>query len=618
MSFLKKYKRYSLILFDALLVVFSYSILPLIFHGNTDCRPGRKLILLTICIHILLMFLFKCYENILKYSNAKEILKTALVGFCTLMLINPVAVIFKVHVIEGQYLFMAIMIMIWSSIFFRMAIKYYTHYITLNNKNASKGNLLIVGAGSAGRIVFEETQISKSLNYNVVGYIDDDDEKTGNRINGVKVLGTRNDIVEVCEKYNVTNIIIAIPSMESAEMQKLVTICSETNCKVQVLPGYDEFIDGRLSKEELAKNVRDVDIEDLLERDSIILDNKQLSEILTGKTVLVTGGGGSIGSELCRQIVKYNPGKLVIVDIYENNAYDIQNELRSNYPNLNLDVIIASVRDYDKLELIFDSYRPDMVYHAAAHKHVPLMEFSPDEAIKNNVFGTFNVAKCADKFGVNTFTLISTDKAVNPTNVMGATKRICEMIVQSFQTVSKTEFVAVRFGNVLGSNGSVIPLFKKQIENGGPVTVTHRDITRFFMTIPEASQLVLQASAFAEGGEIFVLDMGKPVKIYHLAEKLIKLSGYEPDKDIKIEVTGLRPGEKLYEELLMDEEGLKNTQNSKIFIGKPIFTDFEVLTAELEKLEEAINNPDKMEIKRIISQMVDTYRPDFECCNSKI
>ncbi len=616
MSFLKKYKRYSLVFFDALLVVFSYSILPLIFHGNTDCRAGRKLILLTICIHILLMFLFKRYENILKYSNAKEILKTALVGFCTLLLINPVAVLFKVHVIGGQYQFIAIMIMIWSSIFFRMAIKYYTNYVSLNNKNATKGNLLIVGAGSAGRMVFEETQISKSLNYNVVGYIDDDDEKNGNRINGVKVLGSRSEIVEVCQKYNVTNIIIAIPSMETAEMQKLVTICSETNCKVQVLPKYEEFIEGRLTKEELAKNVRDVDIEDLLERDAIVLDNKQLSEILTGKTVLVTGGGGSIGSELCRQIVKYNPGKLVIVDIYENNAYDIQNELKSNHPNLNLDVVIASVRDYDKLELIFDSYRPDMVYHAAAHKHVPLMEFSPDEAIKNNVFGTFNVAKCADKFGVNTFTLISTDKAVNPTNVMGATKRICEMIVQSFQTVSKTEFVAVRFGNVLGSNGSVIPLFKRQIQNGGPVTVTHKDITRFFMTIPEASQLVLQASAFAEGGEIFVLDMGKPVKIYHLAEKLIKLSGYEPDKDIKIEVTGLRPGEKLYEELLMDEEGLKNTQNSKIFIGKPIFTDFEALTAELNKLQEAINNPDKMEIKRIISRMVDTYKPDFDCCNS--
>ncbi len=615
MSFLKKYKRYALVLVDAFFIVFSYAVLPLIFHGNAYARPGRKLILLTVCIHIFLMLIFKRYENLLKYTNSRETFKIAGVGFFTLILIKPAAVILNIAVIDGPYLFIAIMIMIWVSIFFRMCVRYYTHYIRTHNKNSSKGNLLIVGAGSAGRMIFEETQVSQSLNYNVVGYIDDSDEKVGNRINGIKVLGTRADIVKVCEKYNVTNIIIAIPSLESTEMQRLVTICSETNCKVQVLPGYDEILSDKATKENVVSAVRDVNIEDLLERDSIVLDNKQLSQILTAKTVLVTGGGGSIGSELCRQIVKFNPAKLVIVDIYENNAYDIQNELKRNYPELKLDVIIASVRDYEKLELIFDEYKPDMVYHAAAHKHVPLMEFSPDEAIKNNVFGTFNVAKCADKFGVNTFTLISTDKAVNPTNVMGATKRICEMIVQSFQTVSKTEFVAVRFGNVLGSNGSVIPLFKKQIENGGPVTVTHKDITRFFMTIPEASQLVLQASAFAEGGEIFVLDMGKPVKIYHLAQKLIKLSGYEPDKDIKIEITGLRPGEKLYEELLMDEEGLKNTQNAKIFIGKPIFTDFEVLKAKLEKLEDAINNPDKNEIKKIISQMVDTYKPDFECCD---
>ncbi len=616
MSFLKKYKRYTLCLFDICFIVFSYSVLPLFFFNDPGSRPGKKLILLTVVLHIFLMFLFKRYDNILKYNNSRESFKIAGVGFLTLFLVNPVATVFHIPVIAGQYLFIAIMSMIWMSIIFRMTFRYYTYYIRLNHRDASKGNLLIVGAGSAGRMIYEQTFVSKSFNYNVVGYIDDDEEKNGNRINGVKVLGKRKDIIKVCEKYKVTNIIIAIPSMEASELQKLVTLCSETNSKVQVLPAYDELFAENVSRETVVNAVRDVNIEDLLERDSIVLDNKQLSEIITDKTVLVTGGGGSIGSELCRQIAKFSPKKLVILDIYENNAYDIQNELKRAYPSLSLDVVIASVRDYEKLEIIFETYKPDMVYHAAAYKHVPLMEFSPDEAIKNNVFGTFNVAKCADKFKVNTFTLISTDKAVNPTNVMGATKRICEMIVQSFETVSETEFVAVRFGNVLGSNGSVIPLFKKQIANGGPVTVTHKDITRFFMTIPEAAQLVLQASAFADGGEIFVLDMGKPVKIYHLAQKLIRLSGYEPDVDIKIEVTGLRPGEKLYEELLMDEEGLKNTQNAKIFIGKPIFTDFEELKLDLKKLEEAINNPDKMAVKRIISQIVDTYKPDYEHCEA--
>ncbi len=616
MSLLKKYKRYALVLFDILFIIFSYSILPVVFWGNKHSFLGRRLILLTIVVHISLMFIFRRYENILKYSNANESFKLAGVGFLTLFLVPPIASFLHIPIADGAYYFIAIMITIWASIFFRMCIKYYTNYLRVHNRNSVKGNLLVVGAGSAGRMIFEETQISKSLNYNVVGYIDDSEEKVGNRINGVKVLGTRKDIVKVCEKYSVTNIIIAIPSLMTSELQKLVTLCSETNCKVQVLPSYDEILKDSINKTNVMNAVRDVNIEDLLERDSIKLDNKQLSEILTGKTVLVTGGGGSIGSELCRQIAKYNPGKLVILDIYENNAYDIQNELRRTYPEMKLDVVIASVRDYEKLELIFETYKPDMVYHAAAHKHVPLMEFSPDEAIKNNVFGTYNVAKCADKYKVNTFTLISTDKAVNPTNVMGATKRICEMIVQSFQTVSDTEFVAVRFGNVLGSNGSVIPLFKKQIANGGPVTVTHKDITRFFMTIPEASQLVLQASAFAQGGEIFVLDMGKPVKIYHLAQKLIKLSGYEPDVDIKIEITGLRPGEKLYEELLMDEEGLKNTENSKIFIGKPIFADFEELKVSLKKLEEAFNNPDKKHIKELISQIVDTYKPDYNDCEA--
>ena len=433
----------------------------------------------------------------------------------------------------------------------------------------------------------------------------------GRYIGNYKVRGNRKEILGVCEKYRVEVIIIAIPSADSKELQKILTICSETGCKIKLMPGIEQAIqeNGKLS----SKSIRDVEIEDLLERDPIHLDNHSLKKQISDKTVLVTGGGGSIGSELCRQIAKYNPKKLVVVDCYENNAYDLQQELRYQYPELSLDTIIASVRDEKRLDELFAHYRPQLVFHAAAHKHVPLMETSPQEAIKNNVFGTWNVAHAAHKYQVEKFVLISTDKAVNPTNIMGATKRICEMITQAIQSISETDFVAVRFGNVLGSNGSVIPLFKRQISHGGPVTVTHKDITRYFMTIPEAAQLVLQAASFATGGEIFVLDMGKPVKIYDLAEKLIRLSGYIPNKDIHIKVTGLRPGEKLYEELLMAEEGLTNTSHNKIFIGQPLGCRYETLKEQLEHLKTVLWDTEPDAVKQAVSDMVDTYSPDLDC-----
>ena len=613
LSFFNKYKRYTFAILDFLCIIFSYAVIPVMFiEQRGDLYYLFSTMVLTCVLYIFFLSVFRCYRNILKYSTTREFVMLGISGFATFFTLCFMKIFIKGYILPMVYVFVAIVINICLTLCTRISVKYYSRYVRHTEMIRLKNRLLIVGAGSAGGLLLEEIKTNEKMNFNPVGFIDDDPSKQGAILGGVQILGTRKDIVSICERYEITNIIITIPSMDDADLQKLVAICSETNCKVQVLPGYDAILSEKSPKDNLTGYVRDVDIGDLLERDPVILDNEQLNIKLKDKTVLVTGGGGSIGSELCRQIAKYNPKKLIIVDIYENNAYEIQLELKKKYPSLDLDVIIASVRDLKKLEMIFDKYRPHAVYHAAAHKHVPLMEDAPDEAIKNNVFGTFNSAFCADKYNVDTFTLISTDKAVNPTNVMGATKRICEMIVQSFQSVSKTNFVAVRFGNVLGSNGSVIPLFKKQIAAGGPVTVTHKDITRFFMTIPEASQLVLQASAFAKGGEIFVLDMGKPVRIYHLAEKLISLSGYEPHKDIKIEVTGLRPGEKLYEELLMEEEGLKKTQNAKIFIGQPVFTDFEELKEKLEKLKSVFNNPDCDKIKEAVADFVPTYKPDYE------
>ena len=472
-----------------------------------------------------------------------------------------------------------------------------------HSKKAAK-RIMIVGAGTSGSVILKEMTTSSLVNGCVVCFVDDDKNKAGKFLNGVPVAGNRNDIPRLAEEYKIDEIYIAIPSASARERKAIIEICRDTGCQVKILPGIYQLINGEVSVAKL----RNVEIEDLLGRDPIRVNLDEIMGYVSGKVVLVTGGGGSIGSELCRQVASHNPKQLIIFDIYENNAYDIQLELKEKYPDLDLVVLIGSVRNTHRIETVFEKYRPDIVYHAAAHKHVPLMEDSPNEAIKNNVFGTYKTAKAADKYGTSRFVLISTDKAVNPTNIMGASKRMCEMVVQMMNARSKTDFVAVRFGNVLGSNGSVIPLFKKQIEQGGPVTVTHPEIIRYFMTIPEAVSLVLQAGAYAKGGEIFVLDMGEPMKILDLAKNLIRLSGYTPDVDIPIVFTGLRPGEKLYEELLMNEEGMQDTPNKLIHIGKPIEFDMERFEGQLEELYVTANE-DGDGIREDVMRIVTTYHP---------
>ncbi|WP_288222161.1 nucleoside-diphosphate sugar epimerase/dehydratase [uncultured Clostridium sp.] len=474
--------------------------------------------------------------------------------------------------------------------------------------SSDQERVMIIGAGSAGTMIINEMLSRRNLKLNPILLIDDRDFKLGKRISGIKVEGKREDIVRLAEEKEISTIILAIPSIDNENKREILDICKKTNCKIKIIPGIYEIISGDAT----VSKIKDVELEDLLGRDPIVLDSKGISSYLNNKVVLVTGAGGSIGSELCRQIILFGPKKLILFDVYENTVYDIQNELKDKYPQINMNVLIGSIRDKDRLEEIFNNYNIDVVFHAAAHKHVPLMEDSPKEAIKNNVFGTLNLVQTAHEHNIERLVLISTDKAVNPTNIMGATKRLCEMIIQSYNTISKTEFVAVRFGNVLGSNGSVIPLFKKQIQNGGPVTVTHKNITRYFMLIPEAAQLVLQAGCFAKGGEIFVLDMGKPVKIYDLAVDLIKLSGFEPNRDIKIKITGLRPGEKLYEELLMSEEGLQSTGHNKIYVGKPTFESIENLNVKLIELKELLKENDIEKIKRMMKVIVPTYKEPSE------
>ena len=463
---------------------------------------------------------------------------------------------------------------------------------------------MLIGAGRAAAIALRDFHGSADSENEIVCIIDDDTKKCGNYLAGVRIVGSRDYIVEAAKKYAGEEIVIAMPSASHAVRTEIIEICQQTSCKIKVLPGIYQLANGEIS----IKQIRDVEIEDLLGRDPIHVDLTGIKEYIMGRVVLVTGGGGSIGSELCRQIAGYEPKTLIIFDIYENNAYAIQLELMAKYPELHLETLIGSVRDSARVDSIFETYHPELVFHAAAHKHVPLMEDSPNEAIKNNVLGTLNVALAADKFGAKRMLLISTDKAVNPTNIMGASKRLCEMIVQTMDHRSETEYVAVRFGNVLGSNGSVIPLFRDQIAKGGPVTVTHKDIIRYFMTIPEAVALVLQAGEYAKGGEIFVLDMGKPVRIDDLARNMIKLSGFEPDVDIPIVYTGLRPGEKLFEELLLSEEGLTKTANDLIYIGHRVEFDeekFEENIAELRRLC-YMNSPD---IRKKVKQIVSTYNP---------
>lgn len=608
----KRIRIILLLIVDILIINAVYYIaLYLRFDGKIDMQylnVYKSSFLYLTAIKIAVFWYFKLYESIWKYASIEEMSQiiiacvVANMGCITYIALNHASLPRSVYVIVGL-LDLAFVGGV------RLSYRTIRRLKSTSNLKTSKKRVLVIGGGDAGAVVIKEFKNHKELNSNPVAIIDDDVTKEGRLINGVPVVGQRYDIMGAAYRYNIDEIVIAIPSIDKCDLREIIGEAERTKAKVRILPGIYELIDGQVD----ITKIRDVQIEDLLGREQVKLDNDGINEYIENKTVLVTGGGGSIGSELCRQIAKFRPSKLIILDIYENNAYDIQNELKSKYGELlNLKVLIASVRDSKNIDNIMNKYRPNVVFHAAAHKHVPLMEDSPKEAIKNNVFGTFNVVSASDKYNVNKFVLISTDKAVNPTNIMGASKRLCEMIVQAFSKKStNTEFVAVRFGNVLGSNGSVIPLFKKQIENGGPVTVTHEDIIRYFMTIPEAARLVIQAGSMAKGGEIFVLDMGQPVKIIDLAKDLIRLSGFEED-EIGIKITGLRPGEKLYEELLMDEEGMKSTTHHKIFIGKPIFKDYEFIVNTLKSLDEGIKNLDNKGLKELVAQIVPTYKSNKE------
>ena len=555
---------------------------------------------------LLIVFNFlKLYKSVWRYASATELLNNAIAVFLCAVAQPVFLWIQDRHLPLSYPFYYGFFLMIFTAgTRFSYRIMHILQNRRLNHKTgAARVNCMIVGAGAAGNAIIKEIESSNYLSMNVACVIDDNPGCHGKYLRGVPIVGGRECIPDCVGKYSIDEIVIAIPSADRSRLKPILEICKETGCKMRILPGMYQIINGDVN----VLKLREVQIEDLLGREPIEVNVDEIIGYVSGKVVLVTGGGGSIGSELCRQIAQHMPKQLLIFDIYENNAYEIQQELLQKYPKLNMTVLIGSVRNEARVESIFRTYRPDIVYHAAAHKHVPLMEDSPNEAIKNNVFGTLNVANAADVFGAKRFVLISTDKAVNPTNIMGASKRICEMVIQNLNKKSKTEYVAVRFGNVLGSNGSVIPLFKKQIEQGGPVTVTHPDIIRYFMTIPEAVSLVLQAGAYARGGEIFVLDMGEPVKILDLARNLIQLSGYRVNEDIKIEFTGLRPGEKMYEELLLNEEGLQETANKMIHIGKPVVYDSDIFERQLKELYEACQGESE-DIRKKVQEIVPTYQ----------
>ncbi len=593
---------------DALIVIFS-ALLALALRFNFETIPAQYLepaircLPLDVVIAIFVMRFFKLYNRVWTYASIEESMSVFKATACIEIIYIVYRIFLQIRMPRSFYVFDVVLLFLMFLVL-RFGRRIQKQLFSEKIDNSVKKRTLLIGGGSAASILIQETQRITQSPRVIVCIVDDNVNKKGKYLRNIPIVGTREDIPATVKRYKIDEIIIAIPSATSKVVKELLEVCHETDARVKILPAIAAGF-----TESLSDMVREVRYEDLLGRDPVKVNQAGIGTFLGGKTVLVTGGGGSIGSELCRQIVKYDPARLIIFDIYENNAYEIQMELERHYPELQIITLIGSVRDYDRLEKMFKDYKPQIIYHAAAHKHVPLMEDSPNEAIKNNCLGTFNMAKLADLYKAENFTLISTDKAVRPTNVMGATKRICEMIIQSYAKKSEhTRYAAVRFGNVLGSNGSVIPLFLKQIEEGGPVTVTHKEITRFFMTIPEAVSLVLQASLFAKGGEIFVLDMGKPVKIYELAENLIRMKGYKPNQDILIEISGLRPGEKLYEELLMDEEGLTKTANEKIFVGHPIAMDEEHFFEQLDFLikDSYCNSEDIiMEIAKICI----TYRP---------
>ena len=593
-----------LAMFLALLARFDFDFAAIPLHFIENAWKSMPAAVITT---LLIFGIFRLYSSLWSYAGAMEMMYV--VSACIVETVVNMILILLSHpetgypVPRSYYAFFGIFL------FGLVFLCRYSYRAARSVRNMVRDadytrNVLIIGAGESGNALIKEIKNSRYLKKRVVGVIDDNKGKLGGYIHGVKIVGTREDIIEKSEELHVHEIIVAMPSASPKQMKRILDICKQTRCELKRLPGIYQLVNGDVS----ISNLKEVDVNDLLGREPVNVDLDSIMGYVSGKTVMVTGGGGSIGSELCRQIASHNPKQLVIVDIYENSTYDIQNELKVKFPELKLAVLIASVRNTNRMKSIFETYRPDIIYHAAAHKHVPLMEDSPNEAVKNNVLGTWKLVRAADYYKVKRFVMISTDKAVNPTNVMGATKRICEMIIQTYNKRSKTEYVAVRFGNVLGSNGSVIPLFKKQIERGGPVTVTHPEIIRYFMTIPEAVSLVLQAGAYAKGGEIFILDMGEPVKILDLAKNLILLSGHKPEEDIQIVFTGLRPGEKLYEEMLMHEEGMQDTANRRIHIGKPIEFDEEKFLAQLQELSEyVVTEPD--DIRAWISRIAPTYHP---------
>ena len=604
-------RRIFLVSFDVIsIIIAAYGSLLLRFNGPIESQYLHRVNILIgsmILIGLAIFITFRLYHSLWQFASIielKNIIFASIMSAIANILIceltgNPLP--------RSCYFiyFLLLVLMVGGSRFIYRFIRLYAarHNIRGRKEQRPLEKVMIIGAGVAGEKVYKEILGSKSIYKEVICFIDDEPSKWNRTIHWVSIYGGRDKIIEAVNKYKIEEIMVAMPSASKRDLIDIFNICKETKCKLKKLPGIYQFI----NEDVHISDLKEVEIQDLLGRDPIKVNLADIMGYVTDKVVMVTGGGGSIGSELCRQIAANKPKQLIIVDIYENNAYDIQLELKHNYPELNLEILIASVRNEVKVNKLFEIYHPDIVYHAAAHKHVPLMEDSPNEAIKNNVFGTLNVARAADKYNAQKFILISTDKAVNPTNVMGATKRLCEMIVQTYNKRSQTEYVAVRFGNVLGSNGSVIPIFKRQIKEGGPVTVTHPDIIRYFMTIPEAVSLVLQAGAYAKGGEIFILDMGEPVRIADMAKNLIKLSGYEPDVDIKIEYTGLRPGEKLYEELLMKEEGLQDTPNHMIHIGKPIEMNEDTFVERLINLKEAAYG-ETDDIRSLIKELVPTYQ----------
>ena len=562
----------------------------------------KQYMVISIITTILIFIAFKLYQSVWSYASMNEAFLIVMACVLSTAFQGLGMEIFALDVPRSYYplyFFLLTMTTLGSRFSYRI---FQTLQQKMKKTIGKRINTMVIGAGEAGSVIIHELKSSSHLNHHVVCIIDDNQSKIGKYLHGVPIVGGREMILAKTNKYKVDEIILAIPSLAPSETKEILELCSQTTCKLRTVPGMYQLITDEVSVAKL----KEVSIEDLLGRESMDIDLASVLSDVKGKTVLITGGGGSIGSELCRQIANYSPKCLIIFDIYENNAYDIQQELKKKHKQLHLEVLIGSVRNAKRIEFVMEHYHPDIVYHAAAHKHVPLMEDSPNEAIKNNVFGTYNTARAADKYNVSKFVLISTDKAVNPTNIMGASKRICEMLIQIFSRHSKTEYVAVRFGNVLGSNGSVIPLFKKQIEQGGPVTVTDPEVVRYFMTIPEAVSLVLQAGAYAKGGEIFVLDMGAPVKIVELAKKLIRLSGYTLGVDMEIEYTGLRPGEKLYEELLIEEEGLQKTKNKSIFIGRPLEFNEVHFLSELRELEQMVLQ-EKKEVKQLVSQIVPSY-----------